>query len=166
MVSNTPGLRGLQVFALALLALGLVALYQTFQIEQGGGYAAVGPRVFPLLVSIGLIGLSLAFLARVTVWPDSALIQQAADEEAATHWPTVGLTLLLLVGYAFALGPLGYVVATSLFYPLAARVLGSTHPRRDALIGVILSFTVYLVFTRLLGVRLPDGILEPVLWIF
>jgi putative tricarboxylic transport membrane protein len=150
--------------ALAFLALGLLALWATFQIRQGGGYSAVGPRVFPLAVAIGLLALSLLFLLRATRFPDRDLAEQAAAEEASTHWLTVGLIVLLLVLYAFALGILGYVVATTLFFALSAWVLrgraGRLRVLRDLLIGLLLSLLVYLSFTRFLGVRLPAGVLD------
>jgi putative tricarboxylic transport membrane protein len=53
--------------------------------------------------------------------------------------------------------PLGYVVASALFFPFGARVLGSCSPRRDLVAGVALAVAVYLLFTRLLGVPLPPG---------
>jgi putative tricarboxylic transport membrane protein len=92
-----------------------------------------------------------------------------AEEEGATHWPSVGLLVAVLVGYGlaldgFRLGPLdvpglGYVVATSLFLPIAARVLGSEHLVRDLVVGIGLAIVVYIGFTQFLGVRLPAGIL-------
>jgi putative tricarboxylic transport membrane protein len=154
---------GLRIVAVALLAVGLLVLYQTFQIAQGGGYSAVGPRFFPLMVAVSLIVLSVIFLLRATVRPDHVLAEQAAAEESATHWPTVGLTTVALVVYAFALGMLGYIVATALFFLAVARVLGSRHPARDLLVGIVLGVTIYVVFTRFLGVRLPGGVLDGLL---
>ena len=155
---------GQRAVALAFLALGLVVLFGTFQIRQGGGYSAVGPQAFPLAVAIGLLVLSMVFLARTTVWPDQDLAEHAAAEDAATHWPTVGLMALLLVLYVFALGGLGYVVATALFFAAGASVLRG-HARglllaRDVGIGLALALVVYFSFTRFLGVRLPAGLLD------
>ncbi|HEX6292119.1 MAG TPA: tripartite tricarboxylate transporter TctB family protein [Herpetosiphonaceae bacterium] len=150
---------GPRLVALALLAIGLVILVQTFQIRQGGGYSAIGPRFFPVIVALGLLLLSAIFLLRTTALPDLDLMQQAASEEAATHWPSVGLIALALVVYAFGLGPLGYILATALFVPVVARMLGSTHLLRDVLIGIMLGVIIYFGFTRVLGVRLPAGVL-------
>ncbi|HXF60377.1 MAG TPA: tripartite tricarboxylate transporter TctB family protein [Caldilineaceae bacterium] len=161
-----PGrrLRGPRLFAIGLLALSLVVLAGTFQIRQGGGYSAVGPRVFPLAVAIGLLALSLIFLLRTTVFPDEELAGQAAAEEAMTHWPTIGLVLLLLIVYAFALRALGYIIATTLFFTANAWTLGDRARRanlaRDLVIGLALSVVVYIGFTRFLGVRLPAGLLD------
>jgi putative tricarboxylic transport membrane protein len=149
------------------LALGLIVLYASFQIRQGGGYSAVGPRAFPLAVAIGLLALSIIFLLRTTIFPDQDLAEQAAAEEAATHWSTVGLLALTLVLYVSALRPLGYVAATALFFTVGAWILrGRFEPAtilRDLMIGLLLALFVYVSFTRFLGVRLPAGLLDFIL---
>ncbi|HEY0737321.1 MAG TPA: tripartite tricarboxylate transporter TctB family protein [Herpetosiphonaceae bacterium] len=154
------GRLGPRLVAAVLLALGLLIFVQTFSIRAGGGYSAVGPRFFPLIVALGLLLLSALFLVRTTIRPDEYLVQQSADEEAATHWPTVGLVALALVVYAVALGWLGYILATVLFFPVVARFLGSTRPVRDLIIALVISIAIYEGFTRALGVRLPAGLLR------
>ena len=75
------GFLGLRLLAVTLLALGLVALYYTFQIQQGAGYSVVGTLFFPLVVVIGLVGLSLILLLRTTpLIPDHELRERAAAE--------------------------------------------------------------------------------------
>jgi putative tricarboxylic transport membrane protein len=158
------GFLGLRLLAVTLLALGLVALYYTFQIRQGAGYSVVGTLFFPLVVVIGLVGLSLILLLRTTpLLPDHELRERAAAEATMTHWRTVGLTALALVIYAFTLNLLGYIIATSLFFPGVARVLDSRQPLRDFIIGAVLSIIIYVSFTRFLGVRLPAGLLAGIL---
>jgi putative tricarboxylic transport membrane protein len=164
---------GPRILAAVLLALGLLLIVSALGVARGGGYSVIGPATIPLVVAIGLLLLSVAFALRTTVRPDVDLATLAADEEAVTHWPTVGLAGLMLVVYAlaldgFAIGPLdvpglGYIVATALFVPLTGRVLGSESPIRDVIAGVAIAVLVYIGFTEFLGVRLPAGILGPVL---
>ena len=158
-VEPRRGLLGLRLVAAALLGFSLIALVQVFEIRQGAGYSAVGTTFFPLVVVIGLLLFSAILFLRTTILLDRDLAEQAAAEEAATHWLTVGLTAMVLTLYAFALRPLGYVVATSLFFPGVARVLGSRRPARDFIVAVVLSLIIYVSFTRFLGVRLPAGVL-------
>lgn len=157
------GILGPRIAAGLLLVFGLIVLYQTLQIRQGGGYSVVGPRVFPLIVSLGLMGLGTLFLLRTTLIPDKHLIEQAAAEEQITHWPSVGMLVAALVVYAFALQPLGYVVATALFWLIAARLLGSRQPLRDVVVSIAVAVVIYVGFTRFLGVRLPAGLLDFIL---
>lgn len=158
--SASRNLLGLRLTAATVVALGAVGLYGAGQIREPGGYSPVGPRVFPYVVSLGLLAFGLLFLARTTFWPDRELIERAVSEESTTHWPTPLLLGAALVVYAFALTWVGYIIATALFLPTSARILGSKNIRRDVAVGVVLSVVLYLAFTRFLGVRLPAGLLR------
>lgn len=153
-------------FAGAVLALGVVVLFGTLGFSAGGTYSPIGPGFFPLIVAVGLLLLGVLLLARASVVRDGFLGEKAASEARATHWPTVGLLLAALVVYAFLLDPLGYVFATALFFPAAAFVLGSGRTRAvlvNLAIGLVVGAVVFFSFTELLGVRLPDGLLDPFL---
>jgi putative tricarboxylic transport membrane protein len=154
---------GLRATAVGVLVVGAIALWQSLAISEGGGYSTVGPRFLPVVMSVALLVLGAAFLVTTTLRPDAFLVHKAADEHAKTYWPTPVLLGVLLVVYAFALGTAGYLLATAVFVPVTARVLGSRRPARDTVVGVVLALVLYFGFTRALGVRLPDGVLEPVL---
>lgn len=144
----------------ALLAIGVVALAATFAIPGGRDpWALSGPRLFPLLASIALILLSLAFLIRTVVRPDRELARFAAQEAADTEWRVPGLVAIALVVYVELMEPVGYLVTSAVFLPVVARILGSRSPVRDGAAGVALSLVVYSLFTQALAVPLPIGIL-------
>lgn len=165
-------LLGPRIAAVFLIALGALLLQQALQIGSTLGYSPVGPTTIPLVVAGVIVVLGVALALRSTLRPviDADLATHVAEEERATHWPTVGIVLAVLVVYALALNGftaagisvpgIGYVIATALFLPATAYVLGSRHLVRDALIGVFVSIVVYVSFTRFLGVRLPSGVLE------
>ena len=154
---------GLYIFGLALCALGGVALFESTRIRSPGGFSPFGPTVMVITVGALLLAAGVLFLARLSIRPDRDLIARAVEEEGATHWPTTGLMAGLLLVYALVLGPLGYVIATGLMIPGGARILGSRRPVRDAAIGFALALVVYFAFTAFLGVRLPAGLLDPLL---
>ena len=172
-VAQEGGLVGPRFVAVALLALAVVLILSALGIASGAGFSVIGPATIPLGVAVGLLVLSAIFALRTTVLPDTDLAALAAEEERATHWATVGMTALALVGYAlaldgFELGPvdvsgLGYIVATGLFLPLTARILGSRSPVRDVIVGFGIGIVIYFGFTEFLGVRLPAGVLDPLL---
>ena len=157
------GLLEARVAALAVGGLGVVSLIGASQVRAPVGYTAVPASVMPLVVGVGLVAFGMLLLLRATIWPDLDHLARVAAEAAATHWRTTLLAIAGLVAYALLLGPLGYVVATGMFVPIQARVLGSGSPLRDIAVGVGLAVVVYLGFTQFLGVRLPAGILEAVL---
>jgi putative tricarboxylic transport membrane protein len=152
------GVGGIRIMGLALLALGVAALAATTQIHSAReGWSVSGPRFVPLIASVAVIVLALAFLVR-TVWrPDFELARFAAAESEQTHWPTPVATVASLLGYVALLTPFGYALATSVFFVVSARVLGSRRPGRDIVVGVLLGAITSYAFTRWLGVRLPVG---------
>lgn len=126
----------------------------------------MGPGVFPLAVAIGLAALAAVLVLRTTIFPDIELGEQAAAEEAMTHWPTVASVSAALVVYVFALRGLGYILATTLFFAAGTWILGSRGrivTARNLVIGLLLSSVIYIGFTRFLGVRLPAGLLDFIL---
>jgi putative tricarboxylic transport membrane protein len=150
--------RGPRIAGLALLAIGIAALVATNQIPSArDGWAVSGPRFVPLVASLMVIVLSIAFLVRTVVRPDVQLAQFAVAEAAKTHWPTPGLVVAGLLGYVALLMPLGYALASALFFTATARVLGSRRLVRDAVSGIVLGAVMSYAFTRWLGVRLPVG---------
>lgn len=155
---------GPRIIGGGLLALGLLVLVLAAQIGGAAGYSPVGPRFVPLIVGSGLVALAIVLLLRTTVRPDTDLAELAAGEERATHWPTVLALGGVLVGYALLMDlVLGYILATGLFLPVAARILGSRSAVRDTLVGFIVASVVWVGFDRVLGVRLPAGLLDPIL---
>jgi len=157
------GLLEARLASLVVVGLGIVALVGATQVGPGAGYVAVGPVVMPTIIGLGLFGLGMLLLVRATVRPDLDLARRVAAEAAASEWRTPGLTLGALVAYAAALGPVGYILATSAFLPIAASILGSRRPVRDLIVAVVLSVVVFIGFTEFLGVRLPAGLLDPIL---
>ena len=157
---------GSRIFAAVILAFGLFVLFGTFQISGREGFSPSGPRFFPLIVAVGLLVFGALFLLSTTLRRDRYLGKKAAAEGAATHWPTTGLVVAILVVYALLLDWLGYIVATAFLFPAEAYVLGSRGRRsllRNFAIGIVLGTVVFFSFTELLGVRLPDGLLDPLL---
>lgn len=167
--ADRRALLGPRIVAAVVVVVSAFLIYQALQIAERGGYSVVGPATIPLVVAAVLLVLGLAFAVRTTVRPDGDLAVRVADEERATHWPTVGFAAAVLVVYAlllngFRLGlidvpGIGYVPATGLMLPAMARVLGSRHLVRDTITGFGLAIIVYIGFTQFLGVRLPAGLL-------
>ena len=166
-----------------IAVLGAWILWQAFALQVGPGHAAVGPRVFPIIVGLGILasGVALA-LSRPQHTPEAvpgevggvaanALEHDAlehgaghAEAEAAAEepidWATLGWMAALLAVYIAAYIPLGFPIASALFLIAGARVLGSRAWLRDLIAGVVVSLAAYVVFTSLLGLELPGGSLE------
>ena len=122
-------------------------VWQAFLLREASGFSVVGPRVFPVIIGLGFIGGGLA-LALARPQPPPA-------ETEATDWRTLVLVVVLLAGYVGVFLPLGFLLASVLFFISGAWVLGSRSPLRDVVSAVLVVGVVYVVFRRLLGLELP-----------
>lgn len=133
----------LRIFGAAVF---VIAAFYTW---YGKGYTVVfgdvlGPSVFPVILGIPamLLAASLVLVPGGTVsWPDrSHLARQAA-------------ALVVLLGYAWLLKPLGFVPATFALIAALAVVLGGA--LRPALgLGAVLALGLWALFDKVLGLPL------------
>jgi putative tricarboxylic transport membrane protein len=65
----------------------------------------------------------------------------------------------LLLAYGFALEPVGYIISTFVLFLGGSWLLGSRAWRRDVAVGLGLSVGIYFLFTQLLAVPLPAGVI-------
>jgi putative tricarboxylic transport membrane protein len=142
-----------------IVLFGVWCLWQATLLREGPGYAAVGPRVFPLLVSGGILLSGMALILSHHDAPSAVAVESvvADTEDAPADWPTLIGAAGMLAGYLLLFQVLGFVFASTAFLVGCSWVLGSRSPIRDLAAGLGTSLIAYLVFTRLLGLELPAG---------
>jgi putative tricarboxylic transport membrane protein len=147
---------GDMVVALAVVALGVVVLWQTWAIPVSPIYAKVGPTAAPLMAAVGLLamGAALVLSALRGGWqPDEE--REATPDKMALGWIVGGLALNVLT-----IGPLGFTIASTLLFTCVARGFGSQKPLRDALIGATVAILAYLGFAKTLNINIGAGLVE------
>lgn len=143
-----------------LLLLGLVLVAGAFGIDTGFGYDRIGPRTAPYAVALGLLLLGGALVA-------PALRGRAQREpQAAAPLRSASLAWLALAGLLFLalVGRAGFIAAASLQFWLVARAFSAGRPLRDGAVAVLLAAAVYAAFSRGLGLALPAGFVEALLF--
>jgi putative tricarboxylic transport membrane protein len=138
---------------------GAWVIWQATLLREGPGYAAVGPKTFPLIVGVGMLLSGLALMQeRLTRSPSQDReLDETGDAVAPADWRTLLLVATFLAGYVVLYLPLGFVLSSGLFLPACAWALGSRAPTRNIIVALALALVTYLVFTRLLGLELPGG---------
>ncbi|MGZ8177808.1 tripartite tricarboxylate transporter TctB family protein [Williamsia sp. SKLECPSW1] len=124
----------------------------------------VGPKMFPLVVGIGLLICSL--LLAVATWRGSRGIPDDGEDidiSAPVDWRTVGFLVLLFVATVALVDTLGWVIVGALLFGGAATILGNPHWVRNLAIGLGLSLTSFYAFYVGLGIPLSAGILDGIL---
>jgi putative tricarboxylic transport membrane protein len=154
-------LSGELLLAVGIAAFGLFLAIETSAIEVSPGYARIGPRVFPWVVSGALMLLGL-WLVR-DAWTRRWVSEESMEGAPEFHWQAfvlIGLGLLLDI---LLIGRAGFIIASAILFACVARGFGSRHLLRDTAIGLILSLIVFIGFTRGLDLDLPAGVLEGIL---
>ena len=137
-----------QRLAAVLFVLSASYLAIAFLItEPGGQDAAIGPRVFPVAIGIGLVACS--------VW--IGLTATALREIPPIDWHVAAMSAFVFLAYLSLLESVGYLLATVAFITTESRLLGSRAWLRDLIVSVFIATSVYTVFNVLLGIRLPAG---------
>jgi len=116
----------------------------------GAAPDGLDPRAMPRFALLGI--------ALVGFW--GALTTFRNDAIAFTR-PTlaVGITCVASFLFAAVLVPLGFVLASALTVLSLSIVLGGRHLPGLALAGVAIPTGIYLMFTRVLHIALPSGLL-------
>lgn len=153
------------LLALGIIALGLVALDQTWRIPVSPLYAKVGPTAMAYAASVLLIGLGLASLAQAWLgrWQTDTDAHTDAPPSEPMQWRSVGWLLAGLVLNVGLIAPLGFVPASTLLFACTARAFGSFRPIRDLLIGAVFAAIAYFGFAKLLDINIGAGLLEGML---
>lgn len=153
----TPDRIGNVLFAAVVTGLGVFALVGAFAIRTPSGQA-VGPQVFPFLVSAillvaGAVLLAEALRGRVAA-PEEG---EDIDPNAATDWWTILKLVALVVGVIVLLDVLGWWMVSALMFGGAAWTLGARRLWVALLVGLALGIGTQLLFGEGLGLFLPRG---------
>ncbi len=153
-----------------MFVFALVYLAMAFQIPQSSfRNAAVGPRALPIVIGLTLAVASLALVVKGMREPAArepsgeaagGLPAEVFEEETPPQDPVRLVVVVgLLLAYIFAFIPLGYVISTFLFLLAVTMYLDRAHLVRNVVYSVVFPVLVYFVFTQLLTVALPPGLL-------
>lgn len=154
---------GPKILGAVLVLIGL-GLFWT-AIRADGDVTLGGPRLAPIIVTGMWVVFAVIYLVRQFLVPTTDYpAPDGEDEHADTvhtplEWKAPALVVVLLIAYALLLEPAGFVLATGGFYLGVTRALGSKKLVREIIVALVLSFGVYLAFTRLLEISLPEGVL-------
>lgn len=133
-----------RVFGLVVILVALAYIVSAHNLPPGNLFDKLGPKAFPTLIGIGMIICAAVLVLR----PDGE-----------PEWPSrptllaLGFATAVLVAYAYALKPMGFLVPTA----IAAGVLSyqiTPHRKAAVLVGIGLSVGLFVIFKYALGLSL------------
>jgi putative tricarboxylic transport membrane protein len=141
---------------LLLTALAILIAWNTFQMRIPPSYARVGPEVFPYFAAaaLAIVGV-MVFLQALRGHPDRLV----ADTEE-TDWLALGTITLGFVFEILFIKSLGFILSSTVLFGAVSYAFGSRKYVRDIIVALLLTTGAYLVFTKLLNLQLPAGILK------
>lgn len=121
-----------------------------------------GAGFLPKLVAIGLF-----ICCAILTYRGYVAMRTVEVEESAYKHNYVGAIgiFIMMVVYSIALKPVGFVIASFLF--MFSAILLATkkeqwRPVYFAVITIIVVLAVYFVFTKIFGIRIPNGLLSSI----
>ena len=151
-----------RIIFVCILVLAGVYFWATRQIPTLEIGDPLGPKAFPHLLTVGLLISAVMLLLEMIKAKKEPAEEKPAESTETPEKSTVKIVAGSVVATAiyFALfEPLGYAIATSLFLLVTTMYFNKGKTLMNVLTAVLYSFISYYVFSTLLGVNLPRGIL-------
>ncbi|MDG4668153.1 tripartite tricarboxylate transporter TctB family protein [Mycobacterium sp. 236(2023)] len=152
-VASSPGAPA--ALGAVIVAIGALLLWQAWQVP--GTMTPQGPRFLPVVIAVAWTLLGVAYLGGALAALAGRRHQPAG--ERFDHLLRVGVLLVVLVVYAYAIDPIGYLVSTAVLFGACAALLGSRSFIRDGVIALVLTVAIYFLFSYGLNIYLPPGLL-------
>ncbi len=149
--------RGELVVAGLLALLGVVLVVGNLTMRVVGEGGLLGPQGFGWFVAVLSFG--------VAGWMTFGAVRKSEDERAAqaadesTNQVALLTCLGGLVGFTALLDVLGWILASTGLFAAVATGLGGRPVLRNVAIGFILASTLQILFSGVLGLNLPAGVL-------
>ena len=135
-----------------LTVAGLVAVNEARRLRFGA-VTVPGPGFFPLVLAVGF---TLACLTLLVAALRAPAAESGGAGEGGIRWKVLA-TLGVMLVYAFALEPLGFVVATCGLLCFFFRALEGMRWAVAVAASALTSVVTYVIFKVWLYVRLPPG---------
>jgi putative tricarboxylic transport membrane protein len=134
--------------------------------EAGQSLRNIGP--YPLFVVTGLVLFGVLAMSRIGVGQrfrrrsslsEGTRPKSVSDPDLRDRWRSVALIGAGVVANLVLVERAGFLVASALLFWLVARAFDDRHAVRDAMFAVGVSAAAYLLFTQVLQISLPAGVL-------
>jgi len=148
---------------MALACLGLADAWRLSNAVRAGGafHDVIGPDRYLGAISVGLLLCGALNLVSSLKRPGRPEIRRG--EEGGSQVTLVIVVSFVLVIYTLLIQILGYLFATSIFFPIIYYLFGVRSWRKSVVIGLSTALFFYAIFEYFAEIPLPKGLLQNIL---
>lgn len=136
-----------------LLLLGIAVMYYAIVDLKIGTITQPGPGLFPFISGGGI-----AILCTIWILTNLKAMQKVEPLWQKGELRTPVFAVVIITVYTVLLDQLGYALSTALFFVAWQVIIEREKWLKTALVTVIGTLAMYLLFSYLLSVPLPEGI--------
>lgn len=136
--------------------ISLFALFSSYGLGLGD-FQDPGPGLMPFLAGATLLAVCTVLVLNWILQSRSTKHEEPVEHRERTHWKKVSAVSASLLGWAFVVEGLGYLLASLFLFTFLFRITGITQWRYVVAAAVLTTAGSFLFF-MLLGVRFPLGV--------
>jgi len=150
-----------KISSLVFFILGLFIFLESRKISQSTLDTAIGPGVFPAVIGIALMVLSVVlFIETIKFKKIYKIIEketekESNDEESQSNKKVFFIIIISTFLYILLLEKIGYVITTFLFLFVAFQTLERSKWITSFIVAALFTGTIYVGFVKILGGNLP-----------
>jgi putative tricarboxylic transport membrane protein len=148
--------RAALAIGVVLALVAILMLWDTWRSTAGFSSDPIGPKGFPYLVGVCLLGLA--------VWTVIAALNGDFPEREQQQLPPMLWIVGGLAAQMLLLNVAGFSIATGLLFAATACAFGKRKFWVTIPIGILFAFCVWILFSQGLQLALPSGPLERLLF--
>ena len=139
---------------MVFIALGVYVIFYTLTELKIGTVTAPGSGFFTFICGAAILLLS-------SILVIDGFVKGTEDHPLwiKGQWIRPFLSFVILIGYAFLIMPLGFILATALFLIAWQLMIEREKPLKIVIITVVGSIGMWLIFEKSLRIPLPNGLL-------
>ncbi|MBB5323164.1 putative tricarboxylic transport membrane protein [Anoxybacillus tepidamans] len=139
-----------RIATLTFLAIGVLFMIESLRISKSAYGSVVGPNVFPFLLGLILVLLSIKLLFETMRYPS------IRGEKQRLQYKKFWIIFISAILYAILLEPIGYVITTFLFLIIGFQTMEKGSIRKSIIIAACFSLGVYGLYVKMLQGTLPS----------
>ncbi len=142
------------------ILIGAYAIFTASSFPENQSAVDPGAAYFPTLMGALVIGLCLVLIVRSLMGKGAGIDEEIPITQGVKR---AGIGVLLFIAYCVLFKPLGFILDSIALCFVGMLLLQNRKYLQMILISVLTSVAIYIVFARLLGAKLPAGILGAIL---